>query len=83
MKLSDVINDKWLDPDALKSTYSSARPFPHIVIHDFLKDDVLRGVADEFPDLSKLPNSTVKFENSREIKSWYWNGCTLAPGYSP
>lgn len=68
MKLSDVINDKWLDPEALRTAYSSAEPFPHIVMHDFIKEDVLRGVADEFPDLSKLPDSIIKFENSREIK---------------
>ena len=69
MKLSDVINEQWLNPTNLKSGYLSASPFPHIVMHDFIKPELLKKVADEFPDLSKLDDAIIKyFNNSREIK---------------
>ena len=68
MSLSDVINDKWLNSDVLKTAYCSAEPFSHIVMHVFIRKDVLKGVADEFPDLSKLGDLAVKFDQSRHIK---------------
>jgi hypothetical protein len=69
LKLDDVINSKWLDAEALKDSYASVEPFPHIVMDSFLHEDLLTKVCDEFPDLSKLNDTVVKFDNAREIKS--------------
>lgn len=68
MKLSDVINEKWLDANELKSVYQSATPFPHIVMHNFIKRDILHAVSDEFPDLLKLKDKVVHYQNKKEIK---------------
>ena len=69
MNLADVINKKWLDAESLSSSYKIARPFPHIVMRDFISEVMLDGVAMEFPDLRSLGSSTVKrFDNSREVK---------------
>jgi Rps23 Pro-64 3,4-dihydroxylase Tpa1-like proline 4-hydroxylase len=68
MLLSDVINEKWIDAKSLSAQYSDAWPFPHIVIHHFIKEDVLRRVLNEFPDLSKLKDSAIYYNNNKEIK---------------
>ena len=58
-----------MDAESLSSSYKRARPFPHIVMRDFISDVVLDGVEKEFPDLRLLGGSTVKrFDNSREVK---------------
>lgn len=43
MKLSDVINEQWLDAKSLSMQYSKAAPFPHIVMETLLKRMYLRG----------------------------------------
>jgi len=68
MKLNDVINEQWIDAKSLASLYSKAAPFPHIVMENFIKEDVLKRVSSEFPDLSKLKDSVIKYNNSKEIK---------------
>lgn len=68
MKLSDIINKKWLDSESLSDAYLQAKPFPHIVLHDFIDANLLKSVAEEFPDLAKQKSSVIKFENNREIK---------------
>lgn len=68
MRLSDVINEEWLDTKKLKKDYMQASPFPHIVMHDFIKLELLTKIANEFPDLSKLQGSVKIFDNSREVK---------------
>ena len=68
MKLSDVINEQWIDAKSLSFQYSQAAPFPHIVIENFIKEDVLQRVTNEFPDLSKLKDSVIQFHNNKEIK---------------
>ena len=49
MKLTDVINEKWLDANNLSSAYAIAKPFPHIVMEDFINPEVLEKVLVEFP----------------------------------
>lgn len=57
--------------------YSSAEPFPHVVIDDFLPADALRAVADAFPkpgdlDWHVFDNPSQKklaFEDERRIES--------------
>ena len=68
MKLSDVINEKYLNPKSLSDDYNIAIPFPHIILEDFIKEDILKKISDEFPDLSKLQNKVKEFNNKREIK---------------
>jgi hypothetical protein len=68
MKLEDILNKEWLDPKSLRKSYRNATPFPHIVMKNFIKNDVLENVANEFPDLSKLKDSITKFDNDREVK---------------
>ena len=68
MKLSDVINEQWLDAKSLSARYRIAVPFPHIVFNNFIKEDLLKRVSTEFPDLSKLKDTVIKFENDKEIK---------------
>ncbi len=40
--------------DSLASEYSTAEPFPHVVIDDFLPANVLRKVADSFPKTDEI-----------------------------
>ena len=68
MKLNDVINEQWIDAKSHALLYSKAAPFPHIVMENFIKEDVLKRVSSEFPDLSKLKDSVIKYNNSKEIK---------------
>lgn len=68
MKLEDVMSTQWIDSDSLKSSYISASPYPHIVMDNFIKPDLLKSVANEFPDLAKTKNAVRKFKNNQEIK---------------
>ena len=68
MNLSDVLNPHWLDASSLQDSYLAASPFPHIVMREFIRPDVLKTVADEFPDLSKSKRATVEFKDSKQIK---------------
>jgi Rps23 Pro-64 3,4-dihydroxylase Tpa1-like proline 4-hydroxylase len=68
MNLSEVINQKWLDPRPLKDHYASATPFPHIVMEDFIKEDLLDGVVLEFPDLAQVKSAVKQFDDARQIK---------------
>ena len=61
--------NKYYNTDSLtnlKKHYSSADPFPHIVIDNFLPDYVLDQVLLHFPD-SKNPN-WFQFNNTNELK---------------
>lgn len=68
MKLNDVINEQWIDAKSLSAQYNGATPFPHIVMENFIKDDVLERVSAEFPDLAKLKDTVIQYNNSKEIK---------------
>ena len=46
--------------------YSQAKPFPHVVIDDFLPPSILNLVLKEFPDAQKI--DWKKFDNSAEKK---------------
>ena len=68
MKLIDVLNDKWVDPKAWADSYKSAAPFPHIVMEDFLRADILSGVENEFPNLEREESSVIKYSDGNAIK---------------
>ena len=52
--------------DEKRESYATARPFPHIVMDDFLPGDVLDEVLDEFPALKQLDWET--FDSALERK---------------
>lgn len=47
-----VINP--IDKDALREQFRSAKPYPHIVIENFLEQEFLREVVDAYPDFGKV-----------------------------
>jgi hypothetical protein len=49
-----------------KTAYATADPFPSIYFDDFFNKDALKGVLEEFPDLSKNPD--LKFNDANQIK---------------
>jgi Rps23 Pro-64 3,4-dihydroxylase Tpa1-like proline 4-hydroxylase len=52
--------------EKLSGVYASAEPFPHIVIDDFLPTDVLRRVAENFPNAGNI--EWYKFADPRSKK---------------
>lgn len=67
MQIQEFISKEYIDPISLNEIYTEEKPYPHIVLDKFIKDDLLESILDEFPDLSKL-DSKVEFHNQREIK---------------
>jgi hypothetical protein len=52
--------------DAHRASYTTAQPFPHVVIDDFLPPSVLQRVLDEFPEPDD--RDWEDFDNPREVK---------------
>src|SRR4051812_39282561 len=52
--------------DGARTSYASAKPFPHVVVDDFLDPDLLRAVLGEFPKPRQI--EWQAFDNPREIK---------------
>lgn len=50
-----------------KYKYQKSKPYPHIVIKNFFKNEFLNKVLKEFPDLQKT-NSSLNYKNKNEIK---------------
>jgi hypothetical protein len=67
MKITDYINEEFISPDALKSRYYTNRPYPHIVMDNFINQAMLEEVSEEFPNLSEI-RSEIEYNNQREIK---------------
>lgn len=69
MKLEDVISEKWLDGKKLNNNYQNAKPYPHIVMENFIKEELLEKVANEFPNLENIHDKVVKkYNNDNEVK---------------
>jgi hypothetical protein len=50
--------------ESLRESYGTADPFPHVVIDDFLPEDMARRVAQEFPTPRRMDEETYQvFEN--------------------
>lgn len=49
-----------------KEQYAAGDPFPNILFENFLNEDFLKEILEEFPDLSKKDH--IKFNNPNEIK---------------
>ncbi len=68
--MEQVFGSWFTDVDALAAAYTSASPFPHVVIDGFLADDVARGLVTEFPTMSAMPKSRdYVFGNKHELSS--------------
>jgi len=52
--------------EAARSSYMSAKPFPHIVFDDFLNPELLDQILAEFPGPGQMP--WRQFDNEQEIK---------------
>ena len=65
--MNNPINPKYLDPEKLNVSYTTNKPFPHIVLDNFIDEGLLKGILDEFPDLSEV-KSRREFKTSRETK---------------
>lgn len=59
----------------LQSQYQAAAPFPHIVIDNFLPEDVLRSCLKKFPSTSDSQN--VAFDRSQERLKFQYHPDTL------
>jgi Rps23 Pro-64 3,4-dihydroxylase Tpa1-like proline 4-hydroxylase len=68
MNLSDVINENYQDAKSMSTQYRKAIPFPHIVLTNFIKEDILKRVLQEFPNLAKIEDSVIQYNNKKEIK---------------
>lgn len=67
-----------MDPSTLSSQYRSNSPFPHIVLDNFISEDLLNSVSEEFPDLKTLDNK-LEFSNQKEIKFASTGSSELSP----
>ncbi len=63
--------------DALQSRYRSAKPFPHIVLDNFLEPDVVRLAMDEFPPLD--PGEWNIYSHANERKFSHTEPATWPP----
>lgn len=56
LTLTEVINGKWLDTaDALRDRYATAAPYPHIVLDNFLTEEVANFLREGFPAMEEMP----------------------------
>ena len=62
----------------LKSKYKNNKPFPHIVLDNFLKPRLLNKALKAFPDLEKIKN-TQRFNDARQKKLGSGRGDTYIP----
>ena len=61
------VNEKYFDTTVLKKMYRSNEPFPHIVLDNFVDEELLNNVLNEFPDLSTFENKR-SFNEPKQIK---------------
>lgn len=67
--LSKYLNPEWLDAEKLAEQYQNAKPYPHIKMTNFIREDVIEQVWSEFPDLKTAdPQYTMEYNNQSEIK---------------
>ncbi len=75
---SDWINEG----DDLAATFAKASPFPHLVIDDFLDENVAEGLLAEFPAPDAMPRSRdYMFGEKRELSSVAEQGPTSKAFY--
>ena len=65
------------DPAALRARYTSAEPFPHIVLDDLWDPELLRGILADFPRPGDIP--WRQFESATEKKLGWEHTAPLRP----
>jgi hypothetical protein len=65
------------EPEALRSRYLAARPFPHVVLDNLFPDEVLEAVLAEFPRPDEI--EWRRFDSPTEKKLGYWHESALGP----
>lgn len=77
MKISNIINEKHLkNVDIIREEYQSNAPFPHIVLDNFLEENVANRIIKEIKsDVEWIPSSSVftnvKDEDKKELNKYY------------
>ncbi len=67
--LSEFLNQEYCEPKQLSKRYQTNDPFPHIVLKNFIRPEVLKEVLHEFPNLKEADkDKSVSFGNELEIK---------------
>jgi hypothetical protein len=69
--LADVVSSTWVNRvSELRESFSSAQPFPLVVMDGFLTPTVAEGLEREFPTIDAMPRSRdYIFGNKRELSS--------------
>lgn len=67
MNIRHFLNNEYLDTETIRKRYVGNAPFPHIVLDNFISEDLIKRVLKEFPDLSNI-QSKIEFKNQKEIK---------------
>ena len=68
--LKNFINDHYLNDeniDNLRNIYNQSKPFNHVEVNNFFKDDILNQILNNFPDLSKLNSYEKKNLNEKKF----------------
>ena len=61
------VREKYQDVVPLKKIYKNNKPFSHIVLDNFVDEELLNNVLNEFPDLSTIKNKR-SFNEPKQIK---------------
>jgi hypothetical protein len=57
MEIADLINSTTLESiDSLSKSYAISKPFPHVVIDNFLNPDIAEYLSINFPKMEDMPN---------------------------
>ena len=82
MNYNKILSDKFKDLDTIANNnikvYKENLPFPHISISNFFDENFLRGVLNEFPNLSEKKRSE-SWNNKNEVKFLNNNYETFGP----
>ena len=71
MKLENILNqDLTTLADKNKERFISNEPFSHILLENFFKENYLREILNEFPDLEKN-NGSMEFNTKSDKKICY------------
>ena len=65
--MNNPINPKYSDPEKLNESYTTNKPYPHIILDNFIDEKLLKVILNEFPDLSRV-KSRVEHKYSTETK---------------
>ena len=63
--------------------YNNAKPFPHIVINDFLQESILENVLNEFKDFKQWGYDNSNYSKDHQVNKffapWDKSGLTTLP----